>query len=135
VARKNTLMHAGNKNDRADARKVAELLYLSKLNPVYQRQAGIRMLEELARSYLAITRDLTSVMNLLKANYRSWGIACTGKQVFAARDRSEWVGKIEEAGVCRRAEFYYQQFDALRSLGQQVRRDLLAESEKRSAWE
>src|SRR6202051_574885 len=60
--RKNTSMKTGNKNDRADARKLAELLYLHKLNPVYHGEAGIRTLKELARSYLAITRDLTRVM-------------------------------------------------------------------------
>jgi hypothetical protein len=36
--------------------------------------------------------------------------------------------------VHRRAEFYYQQLDALRSLRQQVRRELLQESEKHPAW-
>jgi hypothetical protein len=52
--RKNALMKAGKKNDRADARKVAELLYLNKLNPVYQGETGIRALKELARSYLTL---------------------------------------------------------------------------------
>jgi hypothetical protein len=33
--RKNALLKAGNKNDRSDARKLSELLYLNKLNPVY----------------------------------------------------------------------------------------------------
>src|SRR6201998_1355841 len=47
--RKNASMKVGNKNDRADARKLAELLYLNKLNPVYHGQAGIRLLKELAR--------------------------------------------------------------------------------------
>ena len=42
--------------------------------------------------------------------------------------------KINEPGVRRRAEFYYQQLDALRSLRQEVRRDLLAESKKHKAW-
>jgi transposase len=46
----------------------------------------------------------------------------------------EWLGKISEAGVRRRAEFYYQQLDALRTLRQQVRRDLLGESKKHQAW-
>jgi len=36
--------------------------------------------------------------------------------------------------VQRRAEFYYQQFDALRSLRQDVRRALLAEAQKHDAW-
>jgi transposase len=36
-------------------------------------------------------------------------------------------------GVLRRAEFYYQQLDALRPLRQEVRRELLAESKKHPA--
>jgi transposase len=82
---------------------------------------------------LTISKDLGRVMSRLKAIYRSWGIPCAGKQVYTPRYRSEWLGKIAEAGVRRRAEFYYQQFDALRSLRQEVRRDLLAESGKHSA--
>src|SRR6476646_616126 len=39
--RKNALIKAGNKSDRIDARKLADLLYLSKLNPVYHGQTGI----------------------------------------------------------------------------------------------
>jgi transposase len=72
--RKNALLKAGNKNDRIDARKLAELLYRNKLNSVYHGEAGIRTLKELARSYLTITRDLTRVMSRLKAIYRSWAI-------------------------------------------------------------
>jgi transposase len=66
--------------------------------------------------------------------YRSWAIPCTGTQVYAPRHRVEWLGKISEPGVRRRAEFYYQQLDALRTLRQEVRRDLLAESKKHQAW-
>ena len=93
----------------------------------------MRALKELARSYLAITQDLTRVMNRLKALYRSWGIPCAGERVYAPRHRSEWLAKISEAGVRRRAEFYYQQLDALQALRQQVRHDLLGESRKHSA--
>ena len=126
-------MKAGNKNDRADARQLAEPSYLNKLHPVYHGAAGIRTLKELARSYLAITRDLTRVMSRLKAIYRSWAIPCAGQQVYAPRYRTEWLAKIAEGGVRRRAELYYQQFDALAALRQQARRELLAESQKHSA--
>jgi transposase len=131
--RKNTTMKIGNKNDRSDARKLAELLYLDKLHPVYHGEIGIRALKELARSYLALTRDTTRVMNRLKALYRSWAIPCAGQRVYAPRYRSEWLAKITEAGVHRRAEIYYQQLDALRALREQVRRELLAEGRKHSA--
>ncbi len=132
--RRNALLKEGNKSDRIDARKLAELLYLNKLKPVYHGEHGVRALKELVRSYLTITKDLGRVMTRVKAIYRSWGIPCTGKQVYAPRHRGEWLGKISEPGVRRRAEFYYQQLDALRALRQQVRRDLLAESKKHQAW-
>ena len=131
--RRNALLKEGNKSDRIDARKLAELLYLNKLKPVYHGEHGVRALKELSRSYLTISGDLARVMTRLKAMYRSWAIPCAGKQVYAPRYRSEWLGKITEAGVRRRAEFYYQQLDALRALRQQVRRELLAESGKHKA--
>jgi len=131
--RKNALLKTGNKSDRIDARKLAELLYLNKLKPVYHGEHGVRTLKELSRSYLTISGDLARVMTRLKALYRSWAIPCAGKQVYAPRYRSQWLGKISEAGVRRRAELYYQQLDALRALRQQVRRELLAESGKHKA--
>ena len=132
-SRKNALLRVGNKNDREDARKLSELLFLNKLHPVYHGETGIHTLKELARSYLTLTRDLTRVMNRLKAIYRGWGIACAGQQVYAPRYRAEWLAKITEVGVRHRAEIYYQQFDALAALRQEVRRELLAESRKHPA--
>jgi transposase len=131
--RRNALLKEGSKSDRIDARKLAELLRSNLLRSVYHGEHGLRTLKELARSYLTISKDLERVTSRLKAIYRSWGIPCTGKRVYAQRYRSEWLGKIAEPGVRRRAEFYYQQFDALRSLRQEVRRDLLAEAAKHSA--
>jgi transposase len=132
--RKNASMKEGNKSDKIDARRLAELLRLNHLSAVYHGEHGLRSLKELVRSYLTITKDLGRVMSRVKAIYRSWGIACTGKQVYAPRHRAEWLAKITEPGVRRRAEFYYQQLDALRGLRQEVRRDLVAESKKHPAW-
>jgi hypothetical protein len=131
--RKNALLKVGNKSNRIDARKLAELLCSNLLRSVYHEDTGIRAVKELARSYMTITRDLTRVMVRLKALYRSWAIPCAGQQVYAPRRRAEWLGKIAEAGVCRRAEFYYQQLDALLLLHQQARQELLAESKKHNA--
>ena len=131
--RRNALLKEGNKSDRVDARKLAELLQNNQLRSVYHGEHGVRALKELARSYLTITKDLGRVMTRVKAIYRSWAIPCTGKQVYAQRHRAEWLAKITEAGGGRGAEFYYQQLDALRSLRHQVRRELLAESKKHKA--
>src|SRR5215472_14026525 len=60
-SRKNALLKAGNKNDRIDARKLSDLLYMNKLSAVYHGEQGMRTLKELARSYITMTRDLTMV--------------------------------------------------------------------------
>src|SRR5579872_7318130 len=128
--RKNALLKAGSKNDRIDARKLADLLRSGLLSPVYHGENGIRTLKELARSYLAVTQDLTRVMGRLKALYRSWAIPCAGERVYSPRHRQKWLDQVSEPGVRRRAEFYYQQLDVLRTLHRQVKHALLAESQK-----
>jgi transposase len=87
----------------------------------------------LVRSYLTVTKDMARVMTRVKAIYRSWAIPCSGKQVYARCHREEWLEKIAEVGVRRRAELYYVQFDTLAALRQGVRRELLAESRKHPA--
>src|SRR3989449_11247955 len=133
--RKNALLKTGNKSDRIDARKLTELLRAGLLSAVYHGQTGLRTLKELCRSYLTISKDLTRVMNRIKALYRSWAIPCGGTSVYAPRHRSEWLSKITEPGVRRRAELFYQQLDGLQKLRQEARRDLLAESRKHGATE
>jgi hypothetical protein len=71
--RRNALLKVGNKSDRIDSRKLAELLRSNLLRPVYHEQTGVRTVKELARSYLTITKDLTRVMTRLKAIYRMAG--------------------------------------------------------------
>jgi transposase len=132
--RRNALLKEGSKSDRIDARKLAELLRGNQLKPVYHGEHGVRTLKELVRSYLTLSKDVARVMTRVKALYRSWAIPCSGKQVYAPRHRAEWLAKISEPGVRRRAEFYYQQLDALRFLRQEVRRELLTESKKHKAW-
>ena len=131
--RKNALLKDGSKSDRIDARKLADLLRLNQLNPVYHGEHGVRTLKELGRSYLTITQDRTRVMNRIKALYRSWAIPCSGTTVYAPRHRAEWLAKIVEPGVRRRAERLYQQLDLLQPVRQQARRDLLLESHKHPA--
>jgi transposase len=118
--RKNALLKDGNKSDRIDARKLAELLRGNQLKPVYYGETGVRMLRELSRSYLTIVKDLSRVMNRLKAVYRSWAIPCAGRDVYYTRNRAQWLAKLREAGVRRRAERLYEQLDMLRHLRQQA---------------
>jgi transposase len=131
--RRNALLKEGSKSDKVDARKLADLLRTGMLRPVYHGENGLRTLRELARSYQTIGKDLTRVMNRLKAVYRGWGIPCGGTQVYAPRYREEWLNKLPQAGVRRRAELLYQQLDGLQALRREVRKEFLAESRKQKA--
>ena len=96
--RKIPLLKQGNKSNKIDARKLAARLRLHDLKPVYHGESGTRMLRELARSYLTVVKDLSRVMNRLKA------IPCAGRDVYYTRHRRQWLEKIPEAGTRRRAE-------------------------------
>lgn len=65
--RKNALLKSGNKSDRIDARKRAELLRAGLLSAVYHGQTSTLTVKELARTYVALTEDTTRVMGRLKA--------------------------------------------------------------------
>jgi len=131
--RKNALLKDGNKNDRVDARKLAELLRTNQVKPVYHEKHGTRALEELGRSYLTLTKDMTRVMNRIKSVYRSWAIPCAGTSVYTPSHRGEWLEKLMEPGVRIRAEHLYQQLDSLKPVRLEARRQLLLESRKHAA--
>ena len=71
--RRNALLKEGSKSDKLDAQKLADLLRTGMLRPVYHGENGLRTLPEWGRSYQTIGKDLTRVMNRLKALYRGWG--------------------------------------------------------------
>ena len=131
--RKAALLKEGNKSDRIDARKLAEMLRTNQLKPVYHGEHGIRTLKELGRSYLTVSKDVTRTMNRIKSLYRSWAIPCRGNSVYAPRHRAAWLAKIVEPGVRVRAEHLYEQLDSLQPIRLEARRELLRESHNHAA--
>ena len=61
--RRNALLKEGNKSDKVDAHKLANLLRTGMLRPVYHGEHGLRTLRELARSYQTISKDLARVIS------------------------------------------------------------------------
>ena len=57
--RKNASMREDNQNDKIDARRLAELLRIDHLSPVYHGEHGLRTLKELVRSYLTSQKTST----------------------------------------------------------------------------
>ena len=92
--RHNKLMQSGNKSDRVDAQKLAELLRLGSLKAVHHGDHGVRTLKELVRSYDCLVSDTTRVMNRLKAIYRGRAIGTAGKAVYRPSQRAAWLAKL-----------------------------------------
>jgi transposase len=131
--RKNRLLQDGNKSDRVDARKLAQLLRAGLLSPVYHGEHGTRDLKELVRSYEYLVEDSTRVMNRIKALYRGRAIACAGTDVYKPRQREARLAKLAGAGVRARAERLFSELDHLTGLRRQARRALVAECRRHPA--
>jgi transposase len=131
--RKNRLLQDGNKSDRVDARKLAQLLRAGLLSPVYHGGHGTRDLKELVRSYEYLVEDSTRVMNRIKALYRSRAIACAGTDVYKVRQREAWIAKLPEAGAQARAGRLFSELDHLTSLRRDARQALVAECRRHPA--
>src|SRR5258705_12356365 len=79
--RHNKLLQSGNKNDRVDAQKLAELLRLGALKAGDDGDNGVQRFKELVRTYDFLGSDTTEVMNRLKAIYRGRAISCAGHDI------------------------------------------------------
>lgn len=131
--RKNRLLRDGNKSDKVDARKLAQLLRAGLLSPVYHGEQGVRDLKELVRSYEYLVEDSTRTMNRIKALYRSRAIACAGTDVYKPRQREGWLTKLPGTGARARAERLYSELDHLTQLRREARKALVAECRRHPA--
>jgi transposase len=132
--RHNKLMQSGNKSDRVDAQKLAELLRLGSLKAVYHGDNGVRMLKELVRTYDCLVSDTTRTMNRLKAIYRGRAIGCKGHDIYRPDRRQQWLEKLSEPGAKQRADFLYQQLAALKPLRQEAKRVMVKEVRRQPAY-
>jgi len=131
--RKNRLLRDGNKSDKVDARKPAQLLRAGLLSPVYHGEHGTRDLKELVRSYEYLVEDSTRTMNRIKALYRGRAVACAGTDVYKPRQREGWLAKLPEAGVQARARRLFSELDHLNGLRREARKALAAECRRHPA--
>jgi transposase len=124
----------GSKADRIDAKKLAELLRTNSLTAVYHGGHSTRTLKELARSYENLRQDSTRVMNRVKAIFRGRGIACQGESLYQAKDRQQWLAKLDNHGSRRRAERLLHELDSLVQLRAEAQADMIRESRKHKGY-
>jgi transposase len=129
--RKNSVQ--GNKSDKIDAKRLAELLRTNALTAVYHGEESTRALKELAGSYSALVADGTRVKNRLKALFRARGIGCSGQAVYGEEAHEDWLGRLQDAAVRVRAGRLFEELDCLRVLREKAEKDMVAEARKHAA--
>jgi transposase len=131
--RYNALLQSGNKNDKVDANKLADLLRAGLLKPVYHEAHGTQSLKQLAQCYETLVVDSVRVMNRIKALYRGRGIDCSGNGVYCVSQQKDWLAKLEEPGARSRGQLLYSQLESLKKLRRQARSELIKESRRQAA--
>ena len=97
------------------------------LSPVYHGENSTLEVQQLGRSYAALTEDTTRIMGRIKALFRSQAIACAGKKPTARGIAKSTWRSCDEAGLRRRAECSIRSWMLLQQLRREARRDLIAE--------
>jgi len=131
--RRNKLLSEGSKADKVDARRLAELLRVGMLRPVYHGKEGAGKLKQLVRGYQTFLSDTQRTMARIKAMYRSRGIQTPGRGVYQAKQREQWLSLLTDPGVRQRTAWLYEQLDQLTPLRRQAKLAMLAESRKHQA--
>jgi transposase len=124
------IVNQGNKSDKIDAMRLAELLRTKALTPVYHGEQSTRAVKELVRSYNGIIQDSTRIKNRLKATFRARGIDCNGEAVYRTEERESWLCRLEDQAVRARAQRLLEQLEFLDPLRDEAEKELLTEARK-----
>jgi transposase len=123
----------GNKADKPDAKRLAELLRTNALTPVYHGEQSTKAVKELTQSYTSVVEDGTRIKNRLKALFRGRGIDCSGSAVYSPDERKQWLAKLDSAAVRARATRLWEELDCVERLCEEAQQELVAEARKHAS--
>ena len=123
----------GNKDDKLDAKRLAELLRMNALTPVYHGEQSTKAVKELTQSYTSVVEDGTRIKNRLKALFRGRGIDCSGSAVYNPDEREQWLSKLDTAAVRARAKRLWEELECVECLCEEAQKELITESRRHAA--
>ncbi len=131
--RRNKLLAVGNKADRVDAQKLAELLRCGQLKPVYHGTPGVRVLKELVHSYDAGERydagDESGEGDLSGTSDRLRGAGCV-----LPAEPGAMVGEVDRAGSAAAGRVSLPATGHVRRLRREAKKAMLKESGRHPAY-
>jgi hypothetical protein len=131
--RRNKLLVEGSKGDKADARKLADLLRTGMLRSVWHGRQTTRGLKEMVRAYETFAIDTTRTMMRIKALYLSRGITTKGSAVYQKKERDHWLKPLIEVEMQQPAAWLYEQLDHVRELRKRAKAAVLTEGQRHQA--
>lgn len=120
---------AGNKNDRVDAAKLAELLRLDSFSAVWHSDdEEIAAFKVVVQHYGETSKRLARVKCQIKGLLRRQGVITRGMAVYGLEGRIKALGRVESVPVIRVIEADYLLLDYLAGAKQTARRNLIEAS-------
>lgn len=123
----------GEKTNRIDARKLAELLRGGHLRAVYHTDSQERLvLKQWVGLYHDRVKDAVRQVNKIRARCLLWGVRPARRAVRDPMVRQEWLGKMKERALAAQLRVLFVGYDAVREQVQRSRQQLgrLSKQEK-----
>jgi transposase len=114
---------SGQKNDKLDAVKLAQLARGGYIKEVHHSVGQRRRFRELILAYHDTVRSGTRIKNKIKAKFRGNGIQCSGETIYKKRYREEWRKKLpDDQGLLMIVDNLWLQMDQF----EEAEREILA---------
>lgn len=92
---------AGQKDDKIDAEKLAQLARGKYIKEIYHPIHNRRRFKQLVFAYHDTVKSQTRIKNKIKASFRREGIRCSGDTVYSEKYRNEWRKRLPANKVVR----------------------------------
>jgi transposase len=127
------LIGNGEKSDRIDASRLAELLRVNGLRSVHHcaKRVAIR---EFVRHYDTLVGDATRIMYRIRAIYRQHGIPASGMTAYSTRGRKAWLRRTRDATTRKRLLSLYTLLDMIVQLRDTARIDMVTEALRHDSY-
>jgi len=123
------ISRSSKKNDVLDAVRLARLLRLGELHPVWHpSQKNDRALFAAAGAhYLAMRREQVRLKQKIKSTFRRWGVLdVAGEKIYSSKGRQDYLKQIEDEVIYDQLSSYYTMMDKAEHAQKQARKRLLA---------
>jgi len=115
------------KNDKIDARKLAEIAQMGNYHPVYHTpDERIYALHMAVKAYEQLTKDAVAEKNRIKAKLRAQGIISEGARIYGVRGRAEALARVGDPEVRGIIAADYEHLDFLLSERAKAKRRFLS---------